>query len=368
LRIQYCAYMTERRYTAREWAAVLAVWTGLAGLSTLQTALYLQQRGEPIQWFPLVTSRLVDWYTCLAFAPVVLWLIRRSVPGRGHRLQQAGLIVAAALVFLPVKYAVLIPVLRWVQPAQRPTTVGAAVATNFFTEMLFLAGIALAVYTVELYRRVQDEQIERTRLGRELAEARLDALTLQLQPHFLFNTLNSVVSLIRRSPRAAEDMVTDLSEMLQETLRARGHEVALSAELELVELYLRIMRHRFGDRLAARIEADATARRALVPRFLLQPIVENAIEHGFGARDGTGRLVIAAAVHDSRLEIGVMDNGPGFSAAHSPRKPNGGIGVANTRRRLDEMYGGDYDLIISPAEGGTTVTIIIPHRTGEADL
>jgi two-component system LytT family sensor kinase len=356
--------MSRHRYTARAWAVVLVVWTGLAGLSTLQTALYLQQREEPIEWFPLLTSRLVDWYTCLAFAPVVLWLIRRPAARRAHRLRLAGVVLAAALAFLPVKYAVYVPVLQWLQPMRHPMTVGATLGANVFTEMLFLGGIALAVYTVELYRTVQDEQMERTRLGRELAEARLDALTLQLQPHFLFNTLNSVVSLITRNPRAAEDMVTDLSEMLQQTLRARAHEVPLAVELELVELYLRIMQYRFGDRLVVRIDADPSARGAFVPRFLLQPIVENAVEHGFATHEGTGHLRILAAIHGSRLEIGVQDNGPGFSLGHNGRPPGGGIGLTNTRHRLDQMYGSDYELRVSPTQGGTTVTIDIPHRTG----
>jgi two-component system, LytTR family, sensor kinase len=356
--------VTERRRAARGWAIAVAAWTGLAGLSASQTALYLHQRGQPIAWGSLFLTRILDWELCLAFVPVVLWLIRRSSLGAGHRSRLALCVLAAAAIFAPVKYTVLTPIMRWLEPARRSQTIGEAVRANFFTEILFLIGIAIALYAVELYRAMQQEQMERVRLGQELAEARLDALMMQLHPHFLFNTLNSVVSLIARNPRAAEDMVTDLSEMLQETLRARGRTVPLADELNLLDVYLRIMRHRFGDRLVARVDIEPAARCALVPRFLLQPIVENAIEHGF-SECGGGNIGITATARDSLLTIVIRDSGGGFPSLYDASAPVGGIGLANTRRRLDQMYGRESTLTITSDQGGTAVAMTMPYHAGD---
>ena len=338
--------MTQRRSTVIGWAIAVAAWTGLAGVSAFQTALYLMEHGQPIAWGSLLFTRVVDWELCLVFVPVVLWLIRRWPPASGHRGPLVAAVLAAAVIFAPLKYVALAAI------TSRP--IAEAVRANFLTEILFLIGISIAVYALELYR-------ERVHLAQALAEARLDALTMQLHPHFLFNTLNSVVSLIARNPRAAEDMVTDLSAMLQDTLRARGREVPLGDELSLLDVYLRIMRYRFGDRLVACIEVDPATRRALVPRFLLQPIVENAIEHGFNESNG-GQIGIAATASDSRLVIVIRDSGRGF-----PNAPGDGIGLTNTRRRLDEMYGRASTLTIASAPGETTVSIAIPyHVEGQA--
>ena len=337
----------------------------MAAISALQTGLYVQQRGTPVAWESLLLARVLDWELCLGFVPVVLWLVRRSTLGSHHRWRLAASVLAAALVFAPIKYVVLTPVLRWVEPGMHGGTIRQAVLANFFTEVLFLIGIATAVYAVELYRAVRHEQMERVRLAQELAESRLDALTMQLHPHFLFNTLNSAVSLIARQPRAAEDMITDLSGMLQETLRARGHEVPLAAELSQLEVYLRIMRYRFGDRLVACIEVEPAARSALVPRFLLQPLVENAIEHGFTALAGerAGQIAITAAVRDSRLTIVVRDNGDGFPSTGNASPTDSGIGLTNTRRRLDQMYGREAALTITSDADGAVVTMALPYRT-----
>lgn len=355
--------MNQDRYTARDWTIALGIWTGLAVMSILQTALFLQQRGQPIQWAPLATSRLVDWYTCFAFAPAYVWMIHRYVFDHPRRALAIPLLFAATLVFVFIKYAALVPLGRWLGLMPPGTTFKGMLAANVFTEMLFLGGIALAIYAWELYRRVRHEQLERSRLGRELADARLDALTLQLQPHFLFNTLNSILALIRREPRAAEDMLIELSELLQRTLRGAGHEVTLATELEHLELYLDIMRHRFGDGLSTHVDADDAARQAHVPRFLLQPIAENAIEHGFTEFDGRGRgrLSVVATVRGDRLRVQVKDDGRAAPAPPVP-KPNGGIGLGNTRRRLETMYGRDGELSIESTGSGTTVTVTIPYR------
>jgi LytS/YehU family sensor histidine kinase len=328
----------------------------------LQTALYLEQRGQPIEWRSLIIGRALDWYTCLALAPVFVWLIRRYAIAPGRRARGAALIVLAAAAFVPVKYAALVPLTRALAPPA-PRTVRTAVVANFFTEMLFLIGIALAIYAAELYRRMQQSQLAQSRLGRELAHARVEALTLQLQPHFLFNTLNAAVALIRHDARAAEDMLTDLSEMLHSTLgEPQPQQVPLERELDDVARYVRIMTYRFGPRLAADLDATPEARLGLVPRFILQPLVENAIEHGLARRAGAGGVQITARTDPRRLNLEVRDSCDGVSEGATQAKHGRGIGLSNTRRRLEALYGDDFSLVVTPHESGHSVVIDIPYH------
>lgn len=354
--------MVEQRFSARAWSIAFGVWTCLALLSILQTALYLEQHGQSIAWLSLAAGRMLDWYTCFAFAPAYVWLIQRYPFDVGVRTRSVLVILGATIAFVFIKYGVLHVLAGWLQPDVRPTTYYSALATNFFTETLFLGGIALAIYALELNRRVQQGQVERVRLARDLAEARLSALSLQLRPHFLFNTLNSAIALIGRDPDAGEDMLTDLSELLQDTLHDDGHEVPLARELEYLDSYLRIMQRRFSDALSTVIEVESDVRNALVPKLLLQPIVENAIEHGLAASAGKGRVVIHASAVDGCVQIVVTDDGVGF--LQSERRRNG-VGLDNTRRRLEQLYGAGHRFHIESGTNGftgTTVTIEIPHR------
>lgn len=348
----------------RAWTLAFVVWSALAALSALQTALYVEQHGGTVDWRSLLVGRALDWYTCLAIAPVFLWILGRFAFAAGRHALAAALVVASAAVFVPVKYAVLSPLLRVFAPGAMPRTIRAELVANFFTEMLFLLGIALAVYAIELYRRSQQSRVEESRLARELSQARLDALTLQLRPHFLFNTLNAAIALVSRDPGAAENMLTDLSELLHATLRDESpHEIALARELEILALYLRIMHHRFGDRLQTEVVADVQARRARVPSFVLQPLVENALQHGVARREGPGWVRVTARVTGDRLEIEVRDAGDGASPNGNARGESGiGLGLTNTRHRLEALFGDDFTLTMTTGDGDTSVRLEIPYR------
>lgn len=353
---------TAGSYSRRDGAIAIGIWSSLAALSILQTALYLEQRGQAIEWRPLIIGRALDWYSCLALAPVFVWIVRRYTMTPGRRGRGAALIVLAAAAFVPIKYAVLVPLTRALAPPA-PRSVRGAIVANFFTEMLFLIGIALAIYAVELFKRVRQSQLEQSRLGRELAQARLEALTLQLQPHFLFNTLNAAVALIRHDARAAEDMLTDLSEMLHMTLgEPQVQEVTLERELADVARYVRIMTHRFGARLVTTVDATPAARLGLVPWFVLQPLVENAIEHGLARCEGGGSVRITASADHDRLTMQVWDSGCGGDDGSIPPKSSRGIGLSNTRHRLEALYGDDFTFVVTPHDAGTTVAIDVPYR------
>lgn len=203
-------------------------------------------------------------------------------------------------------------------------------------------------------------------LRARLAEARVDALRAQLQPHFLFNALNSVSSLMYTDPEAADAMIARLSELLRLTLRSDPRrEIPLGEELDLVDRYLDIERIRFEERLRVTIDVEAAASAALVPPFLLQPLVENAIRHAVAPRPEGGRLEIAAWLEGGAVRIRVADHGPGLAAGGEVTggEVTGGVGLANTRARLDEMYGSEgYLELEAGADGGLAALVRVPQR------
>jgi two-component system LytT family sensor kinase len=196
---------------------------------------------------------------------------------------------------------------------------------------------------------------------------------MQLQPHFLFNTLNAIMVLVRQQRTGqAEEMLGRLSDLLRRVLdEGATQEVPLRRELELLELYLAIEQVRFQDRLRVEIAADPAVLDAAVPHFGLQPIVENAVRHGIGGRSAAGRIEIRAARRGDMLEIRVSDDGPGLpgdgSSPAERRRAAGGIGIANTRARLRQLYGDQASLtVVNGPLGGAVATIIVPFRLAPA--
>lgn len=227
----------------------------------------------------------------------------------------------------------------------------------------FLIGFRLPIYlaivsvahAVLFSRRSQ----ERDRLEASLAKARIEALKMQLQPHFLFNSLNSIAALVHRDPHAADEMLAGLSDLLRLTIESSGEqELPLSEELKFVERYLAIEHVRFGERLRFEIEIAPEVRAAMVPTFLLQPLVENAVHHGLEPQQGAGLLSIRAWREGSRLRLTVADNGPGLADGPAHRE---GIGLPNTRARLSELYGDAATLELKSGEG-MKVEISLPFR------
>jgi signal transduction histidine kinase len=210
------------------------------------------------------------------------------------------------------------------------------------------------------------EALVAARLGADLAQAQLNALRAQLNPHFLFNALNSVVTLIGRDPAAAQQMIVRLSDLLRSTLAlSQEQEVPLRRELDLVTSYLDIEQIRFHDRLQLKWAIDDAVRGAMVPSLVLQPLVENAIVHGVTRLSGPGRIVVSAEVRGSALVLTVSDNGPGLAVASKRR--GAGIGLANLKERLLRLYGEGASLVVEPAqEGGCTATLTLPFRLAVA--
>ncbi|HEY0811062.1 MAG TPA: histidine kinase, partial [Longimicrobiales bacterium] len=228
---------------------------------------------------------------------------------------------------------------------------------HFFTYVV----IAVAVLGIQSYRELRDREVEASQLAEQLAQAQLQALRMQIHPHFLFNALNAVNMLIRTDEKTrAVQAVTGLSDLLRHMIDGQPlQEVRLQDEISFLDRYLNIEAVRFGDRLQVRKEIGVDVQAALVPNLLLQPIVENSIRHGISEKRDAGRIDIVARRENGQLLLRVEDDGVGIGASHEER-----VGLSNTRARLQKMYGAAQELRLEPRPGGGTIaTISIPYRT-----
>lgn len=354
-----------------ERVKIVGAFLLLALFFATQNALVRVSRGAPVDWQWDVMHEVVYWLVWAAFAPAVLSAARRwplsGEAGRRSLARHIGLMVLVAPLQITVTYLVHFTLLRlggalpaaesgaWLA-ARRP-----GVVWGTFTGFLYYWMIAAVYWAAEFQRLYRAERLQAALLEASLGAARLDALRAQLQPHFLFNTLNAISVLTADDPPRAKQMVLRLSDLLRRSIAGGDrHEVPLAAELELLEAYLAIQRARFEDRLRVRLEIDPGARDALVPTFLLQPLVENAIRHGLEDGAAGGAIVVRAERRGELLLIAVRDDGRGLPAG--PAAPDG-IGLANTRERLARLYGDRQRLTVRALpEGGVTVEVTVPFH------
>lgn len=343
------------------WVGGFAAYTVFIILTALQNAVFASRSGTPIDWYDLVMRRVLEEYSCALFVPALFWLVHRFPIDRRHWLTHGGILLVSSVVFVIAKYTIMQPVSALV--VHGPTdSVGTAILSNIVAVLFDFWGVIGVAHAIEFYQRSRERERTALQLRAQLSRAQLDALQSQLHPHFLFNTLHAASTLMHRDVEGADAMLTQLADLLRATLRRPGtHEIRLHEEMALLDRYLAIMRARFRDRLTVECDVAADVGDALVPLFLLQPLVENALEHGIARRPGAGRLELCAERVGTWLRISVSDDGPGFSG----ETPGGdGVGLANTRARLEELYGGAQCLTIdapSPA-GGTRVIIELPFR------
>jgi two-component system LytT family sensor kinase len=212
----------------------------------------------------------------------------------------------------------------------------------------------------EDYRKVRERELRASQLETQLVQAQLQVLKGQLQPHFLFNTLHAISSLMHRNTEAADEMMNRLGNLLRFSLESNGaQEVPLRQELEALRHYLDIEQVRLGDRLTVRIHADPSLADALVPHLVLQPLVENAIRHGINKRARGGRIEVCVESAGGRLRVRVSDDGVGLTPDYAE-----GVGLGNTRARLHQLYGSDHSFEYhTRPEGGLAVTLLLPLRT-----
>jgi two-component system, LytTR family, sensor kinase len=334
--------------TRRLSLLALAVWIVLGLMSAAQNAAWRAYSNRPINWGSILPNALGDWLTCGLFTPAFYWMVRQF-PIRGERWwARLPLHLAGSIAFTLLKVSIWTPLYNALNPGEH-RSYSQILFAGFYGDMLAYWAAVGVIHAIEYYGESRERALEATRLA-------LDNLRAQLQPHFLFNTLQSISTLIHRDQAAADRMLTDLSELLRLSLRNPGsQEMPLREELEFLERYLQIMRVRFGDRLVIAVHAEPDVMGALVPSLVLQPIVENAIQHGMADRPDRGHVRVRALRDGPALRLEVFDDGPGPSAAPSTN----GIGLANTRERLRRLYGprGRMEIL---QDKGFTVRLVIP--------
>ena len=354
-----------------------APWLLLAVVSTLVGLFFTSQAYANPE-----VRRMLSLRRALAINLVYYWFWGAAVPavvalGRRYRFESgrwarpllvhvvASIAMSAAII---VATEFVLTDLLHVRRSPLAETLRFGFIANFHsllpTYWLILAGF----YAFDYQVKFRDRELRAAQLETRLAEAQLRALRMQLQPHFLFNTLNSISSLMYSDLEAADSMMTRLADFLRLTLESDGaQEVSLGRELEFVERYLEIERIRFEERLTVELAVDVEARRALVPSMVLQPLVENALRHGIDRRAGGGRIALAAARENNRLRVRISNDGPlvnGDDEASARQH----VGLKNTRDRLAQLYGEAYLLRFEPrAEGGAVVTLELPWRESHED-
>lgn len=348
--------------TAKVAAALFAITTALALLVVAQRAAWLSYQGRPLPSGPMVFARLVDWYTCLIFLPVLWWLVRRLQAVRASWPRTIVVLLLASIVVSVAKYTIYLP-LQEMLAGGETTTLAALLSGNVIIElMIFWTAIAL-LYGFEYYRQFKERERVQLQLERRLSEMQLAALRAQLHPHFLFNTLNAIATVLHRDPARADKAIVDLAELLRGVIEQRDREeIPLEAELDLARRYLDIMSLRSGENMTVSWSIAADARDAAVPYFILQPLLENALEHGFAGQPDSGHIGVSARVDSDVLKLVVEDNGAGLGDATT-----NGIGLSATSRRLSELYGklGRLNLE-NGANGGSRVVVEIPLRRNPA--
>ncbi len=234
---------------------------------------------------------------------------------------------------------------------------------GFYIDLIIALLIIIAVHALFYYQRFRAGELEQASLKTQLAQAQLKALKMQLHPHFLFNTLHSISSLILEDPPKANSMIARLGDFLRLTLEHSNRQlVTLKEETEFVRCYLDIEQVRFGDRLTVNLAVDPAADSAQVPHLILQPLVENAIQHAIAPRAAPGTIAIEARRLDSRLRLEVKDTGPGITSLVESLQGHG-VGLANVRARLAQLYDGDFSFAMTNSpEGGLSVILELPFQ------
>ncbi|HEX8071100.1 MAG TPA: histidine kinase [Pyrinomonadaceae bacterium] len=322
---------------------------------------------------------MIVWLICAylwaLLTPSIIRLARRCPIERGQYLRSTALHLFASALFSAFQLALYVFARQWLlgdtsRPFSPLQSLQNILVAEFHAGLLLYWAVLGLCHAYDYYRRYRERErraaqleLEASQLETQLARAQLDTLRMQLHPHFLFNTLNTISVLMQEDVDTANRMLLRLSDLLRLALKDAGaHEVSLRQEMEFLRSYLEIEQTRFQHRLKVEMEIDAEALDARVPNLILQPLVENAIRHGVAPRPTESTIEIRARRRNGQVELQVRDDGPGIDELRRETAA-GGIGLSNTRARLDKLYGAAHSFQLSAADGGgTQVTITIPFR------
>jgi len=347
---------------AAAFAAIAGIWFAIALLSSLQGYMSGIAHGTPQPWLPAFGYALVWYAGWVAVTPLAVAMARRFGPAGRSRTRFLMLHLAGAIATALIHSAIFsgLTLLIYGREPGSPTSfelVFMRLASHGHAYILLYFVIVGLVLGIRSYRALQDREIQAARLETQLAEAETAALRAQLQPHFLFNTLNAISAVVPSDPIMAQRLIARLGDLLRLSIdQHRAQQSSLAEELEFTDVYLAIEEVRLGERLRIRRDIDDAALNATVPTLLLQPLVENAVRHGLAPRIAGGTLTIAAALDGPHLRLTVADDGEGAAIV------NDGVGLANARARLRQMFGDQQSIRVETApDKGFAVTIMVPQ-------
>ncbi len=336
-------------------------WTAFAAIAVINVYLVRSKLNMPGNFWQIAGRIVVEYWVYAALTPPVLYVAQRYPISARNWLKVVGLHFLCYLAFswaaVGLDELLLLPMML---PKEfHGSTIWIRYLHTFYDSLWMYLPIVIISNAYEYYERYKERDTRAVQLEAQLTRAELEALRNQLHPHFLFNTLNSIASLMHEDVQAADDMIADLSYMLRAYLKdTNEQEISLRQELDLLETYLRIQKRRFEDQLTYALDVAPTLYNAAVPTLLLQPFVENAILHGIAPRCSPGHVTVAARQLGAHLLLTVADDGVGFTPGDAV-----GIGVSNSRSRLKQLYGEDQNVELVSAPGqGTTVTVKLPFQ------
>ena len=361
-----------RKVWTPPWRWVFGVATVLSLFSFLQAyrlTLLTSKPGMTVEAGKLMVLNLALWYVPALLIPAIVWAARRYPFDTGHKVKAVVAHSVGALTFAGVHFIGMMSV-RFLLSADGGKYPSVPWSQFFQRRLLEQLDWSLMVYAVVVgvshaiafYHESQERKLKSAQLETRLVEARLKTLEAELHPHFLFNTLHAISTLVHRDPEAADRMISRLSDLLRITFDRTGEpKVTLKEEIDFLQKYLDIEQTRFQDRLTVSVTVDPEGLDGEVPRMILQPLVENAIKHGIAGRNGGNQIHISAGREGDRLWMQVRDNGGGLQV-RTLKALRTGVGLSNTRARLDCLYGRHYRLEFTDKHGGLSVLIEIPFQ------
>ena len=364
--------MTDTTSRIKWAAAIVAVWAVLGVIYV--GPIYMEVRAERMghSAVRVFAWGILTWLVWAALTPAITWVARRFplIDGawKKNLLVHLPAFLLTSIVHSAAATAINLSIDPFDSMGESPKTFWARFllrAPGSFGSDLLVYGVVIGIcYALDYYRKYREREVLATQLEAQLAQAQLDSLRMQLHPHFLFNTLNSIVGLVRDNKnQAAVSMLVGLSDLLRHTLdHSARQEIELREEIAFTKLYLSIQEMRFSDRLRLEFDIDPASAKALVPNLILQPLTENALRHGIARNAASGVVGISSEVRGGHLRLLVYDDGAGLPDDWQ-MKGSAGIGLANTAARLQQLYDDNHQFDIRNRDGGgVEVVIVIPLR------
>lgn len=364
-----------QRNAVLKWTVIVGVWAFL-GL-VYSAPIYLEVRSEGmghVAW-RIFSWGILIWVAWAPLTPVMIWLARRYSLVEGRLKRNLIFHIPTFVLLSALHSAAATEINLTIKPfdnmGDSPMTFWPRFLSRFQgslgADLLVYGAVVGVCYAIDYYRKFREREYIATQLEAQLVQAQLDSLRMQLHPHFLFNTLNGIVGLVRDNKNeAAVNMLVGLSDLLRHALQhSDRQEVELREELSFIKIYLNIQQMRFSDRLQIDFDVEPATTRLMVPNLILQPLVENALRHGIGQRTDAGSIQIKAMRQGESLVLTVSDNGGGLPG-HWQLKTGSGIGLANTAARLQQLYGENHRFDIhNRDESGVEVEIVVPARIAD---